>query len=159
MEQTFIVAEAFRAQSEAFANLFAPKSWIEDFRTKGDSAYARVVSNDDFARRLFRLNLRRRRYADARRVVRFWEYDAAAVDRRACYAGHTEPGRDGERYDADDTDAQLDPLLGRTTANGSRLPVPPEGLAFWRDAQISGRQVQRPALAGYFAGVGGFASR
>jgi hypothetical protein len=109
MEHAFVVAEAFRAQLEAFANLFAPKSWIEDFRTKGDDASARVVSNDDFAGGLFRLDRRRRRYADARRVVRFGEHDAASVDRRAGYAGCYEPKGDDERGDADGTDAHYSP--------------------------------------------------
>jgi hypothetical protein len=115
----------------------SPMSWIEDFRTKGDSACARVVSNDDFARELFRLDRRRRRHADARRVVRFGEHDAASVDRRAGYAGCYEPGRGGERCDADDTDAQLDPsarsklLRRRQATSASRGPAwrPPVVLA------------------------------
>ena len=132
MKQVFVVAEAFRAQLEAFANLFAPKSWIEDFRAKRDSARARVVSNDDFARGLFRRDHRGRWYADARRVVRFGKHDAARVDRRARYAGCYEPGRGGERCDADDTDAQnWILLLGRNRCDGDRLPLPPESLA-WR---------------------------
>lgn len=115
MERAFVVAEAFRAQLEAFADLFAPKSWIEDFRTKGNSACARVVSNDDFARGLFRLDRRRRRYADARRVVRFGEHDAASVDRLAGYVRCYEPKRSGERGDADDIDANYGTLpLDRT---------------------------------------------
>ena len=105
VERAFVVAETFRAELEAFANLFAPKGWVEDFRAEGDGAGARVVLDDDFARGLFRLDRWRRWYADARRVVRFGEHDAATVDRRTGYAGCYEPKRGGKRGEAGATDA------------------------------------------------------